>query len=51
MYKSTESIYPRISRTANGKRKRKLDKACSQHGMAFGDFKDLLMRTASDKVY
>ena len=27
-----------------------LDKACFQHGMAYGDFKDLAQRTASDKV-
>ena len=30
--------------------KKKLDKACFQHDMAFGDFKDLARRTASDKV-
>ena len=28
-----------------------LDKACFQHDMAYGDFKDLQRRTASDKVY
>ena len=27
-----------------------LDKACFQHGMACGDFKDLTSRTASDKA-
>ena len=27
-----------------------LDKACFQHDMAYGDFKDLAKRTASDKV-
>ena len=27
-----------------------LDKACFQRGMAYGDFKDLAQRTASDKV-
>ena len=27
-----------------------LDKACFQHGMAYGDFKDLIRRTASDKI-
>ena len=27
-----------------------LDKACFQHDMAYGDFKDLVRRTASDKV-
>ena len=26
-----------------------LDKACFQHGMAYGDFKDLTRRTTSDK--
>ena len=28
----------------------KLDKACFQHYMAYGDFKDLAKRTAADKV-
>ena len=28
----------------------KLDKDCFQHGMAYGDFKDLTRRTASDKI-
>ena len=28
-----------------------LDKACFQHGMGFGDFKDLPRRTTSDKVF
>ena len=28
----------------------KLDKACFQHDMAYGDFKDLTRRTASDKL-
>ena len=27
-----------------------LDKACFQHDMAYGDFKDLARRTAADKV-
>ena len=30
--------------------KNKLDKACFQHDMAYGDFKDLKKRTQSDKV-
>ena len=30
--------------------KNKLDKACFQHDMAYGDFKDLPKRTATDKV-
>ena len=29
--------------------KNKLDKACFQHDMAYGDFKDLTKRTAADK--
>ena len=29
----------------------KLDKACFQHDMAYGDFKDLTRRTASDKIF
>ena len=28
----------------------KLDKACFQHDMAYGDFKNLTRRTASDKI-
>ena len=28
----------------------KLDKACFQHDMAYGGFKDLIRRTAADKV-
>ena len=27
-----------------------LDKVCFKHGMAYGDFKDLTRRTASDKI-
>ena len=30
--------------------KNELDKACFQHDMAYGDFKDSAKRTASDKV-
>ena len=30
--------------------KNELDKACFQHDMAYGDFKDLKRRAASDKV-
>ena len=30
--------------------KNELDKACFQHNMAYGDFKDLARRTDSDKV-
>ena len=30
--------------------KNELDKACFQHDMAYGDFKDLPRRIASDKV-
>ena len=30
--------------------KNELDKACFQHNMAYGDFKDLKRRTASDNV-
>ena len=28
-----------------------LDKACFQHDMTYGDFKDLLRRTMSEKYY
>ena len=30
--------------------KKELDKACFQHDMAYGDFKDLAKRAAADKV-
>ena len=30
--------------------KNELDKSCFQHDMAYGDFKDIARRTASDKV-
>ena len=30
--------------------KNELDKACFQHDMVYGDFKDLTRRTASDKI-
>ena len=30
--------------------KNKLDKACFQHDMSYGDFKDLARRTDSDKI-
>ena len=30
--------------------KNELDKTCFQHGMAYGDFKDLARRTASNKI-
>ena len=30
--------------------KNELDKACFQHGMAYGDCKDLARRAASDKI-
>ena len=30
--------------------KNELDKACFQHDMTYGDFKDLRKRTAADKV-
>ena len=30
--------------------KNQLDNACFQHNMAYGDFKDLARKTASDKV-
>ena len=30
--------------------KNELDKACFQHDIAYGDFKDIARRTASDKV-
>ena len=38
------------TRDTNNIYKNELDKACFQHDMAYGDFKDLARRTASDKV-
>ena len=35
---------------ANYIHKNKLNKVCFQHEMAYGDFKDLARRTASDKI-
>ena len=37
--------YDKIRKVAN-----ELDKACFQHGIVYGDFKNLPRRTASDKV-
>ena len=31
--------------------KNELDKVCFQHDMGYGDFKDLIKRTASNKVF
>ena len=38
------------TRDKNSIYKNKLDKACFQHDMAYGDFKDLARRTTSEKV-
>ena len=38
------------TKDANYIYKNELDKACFQHDMAYGDFKDIARRTASDKV-
>ena len=50
--KSKERIQKLKKKTgdANYIYKNELDKACFQHDMAYGDFKDLAKRTASDKV-
>ena len=41
-----------IKKTGNSRYiyKNELDKACFQHDLAYGDFKDLAKRTASDKM-
>ena len=31
-------------------KKKKIDEACFQHDMVYGDFKDLTRKTASDKI-
>ena len=50
--KNKERI-PKIKETGdtNYIYKNKLDKACFQHGMAYGDFKGLARRTTSDKYF
>ena len=43
---------PKLLKTGDTKYiyRNELDKACFQHDMAYGDFKDLKKRTAADKV-
>ena len=47
-----QNIYRRHKGTGDTKYiyRSELDKACFQHDMAYGDFKDLARRTATDKV-
>ena len=49
--KSKERIQ-KFKQTGNSRHiyKNELDKACFQHDMVYGDFKDLKRRTAADKV-
>ena len=49
--KNTEQIQ-KFKETGDSKYiyKKEPDKACFQHDMAYGDFKDLPRRTTSDKV-
>ena len=50
--KNKKRIYGEFMETGDTKyiHRNELDKACFQHGMAYGDFKDLKRRTQSDKV-
>ena len=45
-----KEIIQKSKQTGDTSYKNELDKACFQHDMANGDFKDLARRTASDKV-
>ena len=49
--KSKERIH-NFKKTGNSRYiyKNELDKACFQHDIAYGDFKDLVRRTVADKV-
>ena len=48
----TEERIQKFKETGDTKHicKNELDKACFQHDMVYGDFKDLAIRTASGKV-
>ena len=45
-------FFKKLKKTGDSKYiyQNELDKACFQHDMAYGDFKDLLRRIAADKV-
>ena len=47
-----KEIIPKFKETGDTKYiyRNELDKACSQHDMAYGDFQNLATRTAADKV-
>ena len=51
IYKSKERIR-KFKETGDSRYiyQKELDRACFQHGMAYGDFKDLTKRTTSDKI-
>ena len=48
----TKEITKKIKETGDSRNiyQNELDKVCSQHDMAYGDFKDLPRRTTSDKI-
>ena len=46
IYTKTKKKYKSLRHTYQNE----LDKSCFQHDMAYGDFKDLTRRTASDKI-
>ena len=50
-FTKNKEIIQRFKQTGDSRYiyKNELDKACCQHDMAYGDFKDLEKRTASDK--
>ena len=50
LLKKKERIQKFNKRGVNYIYKTELDKACFQHDMAYGNFKDLARRTASDKI-
>ena len=51
-HKQNKTRIPKFKSTENSRynSRNEIDKACFQHDMAYGDFKNLPDRTASDKV-
>ena len=51
-FKKTKENNKKINKTGDSRKiyQNKLDKTCFQHGMTYGDFKDLLRGTTFDKA-
>ena len=52
LFTKTKERIQKFKETGNSRHiyENELEKVCFQHGMAYGDFKDLTKRTAADKV-